>query len=246
MLRFKDKAVFITGGSSGIGLATAARFLNEGAKVFICSRNSQKINSALNSLKSLGPVSGFAADLSQADQVETAVQAMIKEFGQMDILVNSAGLTQAGKISDISLSDFHKILDANLTNTFLMCQAALPELRKTKGQIVNVASVAGRFRSAFSGVHYTSSKAAVIALTRQLAFEFGGDGIRVNVICPGPTETEMLSPFLKEFGKDHVKNQNPLKVLMQPEDAAGPILFLCSEDARCITGASLDVNCGIF
>jgi len=246
MSSFANRSVLITGGTSGIGYATAERFLKNGANVFICSRSPERVDRALQSLSPLGNVKGLAADLTDEDQAKTLVNQVVADFGKLDILVNSAGLAQPGKIADISLKDFRQIVDANLTSTFLMCQLSWPHLKKTNGKIVNVSSLAGRFRSSFSGVHYTSAKAGVLGLTRQLALEFGPDGINVNALCPGPTKTEMLEPFLNKFGEDKVKDLNPLGRLMLAEDAAGPILFLCSEEARCITGSSLDVNCGIF
>lgn len=246
MKRFSQKSVIITGGSSGIGLAAAERFLKEGAQVSICSRSPERVQQAVDLLSHYGEVKGYAADLSKEAEVQSLIDNVISTFGKLDILVNSAGLAQSGKITELSLIDYQTIVDANLTHTFLMCQRAIEHLKKTRGRIVNVSSLAGRFRSSFSGAHYTASKAAIIGLTRHLALEFGEHGVHVNVVCPGPTKTEMLASALDKFGEETIKNQNPLKRLMQPEDVAGPILFLSSQDAIGITGASLDVNCGIF
>lgn len=164
--KFSGKTVLITGGSSGIGYAAAEGYLRAGAQVYICSRNPEKVQQAISHLKKHGDVEGSSCDITQEDQVQKLFNLVAARFGKLDILVNSAGLTQPGGIDSISLADFRFILDSNLTSTFLICKYALPFLKQTQGKIVNVASVAGRFRSAFSGVHYTSAKAGVLGLTR--------------------------------------------------------------------------------
>jgi NAD(P)-dependent dehydrogenase (short-subunit alcohol dehydrogenase family) len=244
--RFEDRVVFITGGSKGIGLAAAEGFLSEGARVVICSRSKKNVDRAVRALKRFGNrVQGEAGDLSIEPKVSDIVARVERRFGKLDILVNSAGISKPAKIEGISAKEWHYILDNNLTNCFLMCKYVLRHVKKRRyGKIINVSSIAGRFRSLMAGIHYTCAKAAVIALTKQLAAEAGPYGINVNAICPGQTKREMLKPYLMGGIERELKGRIPLGYVASAEQQANVILFLASEEASYMTGAVVDVNGG--
>lgn len=246
MSRFTGKVVFISGGSRGIGFAAAKGFLSEHAKVVICSRSGTNVENAVERLKEHGEnIYGEAGDLANEQTVIKMFKGIIERFGSIDIVVNSAGIAKPAKAEDITLDEWHYILDNNLTNCFLTCKHALTHMKEKKyGKIINISSIAGRFRSRLSGVHYTCAKAAVITLTRQLAAEAGGYGVNINAICPGQTRTEMLEPFLSGNTESVLKDLIPLGYVASPEQQAEVILFLASDQADYMTGAIVDVNGG--
>lgn len=245
-VRFKSKVVFISGGSKGIGFATAKAFLLEGAIVIICSRSKENVENAVERLKEFGEeVYGEIGDLTNETTVIKIFEKINNRFSGINILVNSAGIAKRAEIEDITLNEWHYYLDNNLTNCFLTCKHVLKYMKKKKyGKIINISSIAGRFRSKLSGLHYTCAKSAIISLTRQLAAEVAKYGINVNAICPGQTKTEMLEPFLAGNGDNILKESIPLGYIASPEQQAEVILFLASEQANYITGAIIDVNGG--
>ena len=201
-MHFKDKVAIITGGSSGIGRTVAESFLAEGASVVICSRTKKILKAArqLEDKYKKKQIVPFLGDVSQEKQAKSLVKEAISRFGKIDILVNSAGISEPGKVEKIDLARWNYIIRNNLTNCFLCCKHVLPYMKEKKyGKIINISSIAGRFRSNFAGAHYTSAKAAIIAFTRQLAYEVAGCNINVNVLCPSQTETEMLKKFYLKF-----------------------------------------------
>jgi len=246
MKDFSGKIAMIIGGTSGIGLACAEQLLESGAIVFVCSRNEVKVNKAVNHLKKMGNVHGIVGDFSDESTVIESFKSVGKSEKKIDILINAAGVSAPGKISDISVKDFQNIVDCNLTYTFLTCKEGFKYMKTNGGKIVNVSSIAGRFRSQFSGVHYSSSKGAVLTLTKQLGAEFAPYGINVNAICPGPTKTEMLRPHIEEVGEKEIESSLPMGKLPTAKDQANAIIFLCSSKADFITGSWLDVNGGQF
>ena len=248
MPKFKDKIVFISGGSKGIGFQTAKSFLLEGAKVVICSRFEKNVDAAVAKLKPFGlKIYGETGDLSVEDNVISVFENVNSKLGGIDILVNSAGASKVGGIENISLQEWHYILDNNLTNCFLTCKYVLKYMKEKKyGKIINVSSIAGRFHSKLAGVHYSCAKAAIITLTRQLATEVGMYNINVNAICPSQTKTEMLEPFLVEDTESNLKKNIPLGYIATPKQQAEVILFLASEQSSYMTGAIVDVNGGQF
>jgi len=222
---FKDKVAIVTGASSGIGKKTAEMFRQAGAKTISVSRENY--------------------DVSDEEQVKKMVDKTIDQFGTIDILVNCAAVNQSGKIGDLSLKDWEYVLKNNLTSQFLCCKYVAPIMKKKQyGKIINISSIAGRFRSALSGIHYVTSKAAVIGFTRQLAYELSGYHINVNVVCPGQTDTPMLKASLKPGDEEKLRQIIPLGRVALPEEQANVILFLASDAAQYITGAIIDVNGG--
>lgn len=248
-LRFKNKSVIITGGGSGIGKAAALCFAREGANVAICGRNTNVIK-ASGDLKMRYPGQKFipfVGDASDEGDVIRLVKDALSKFGKIDILVNCAGVSEGGRVEDITLQNWCYVIENNLTNCFLTCKHVLPHMKKRRhGKIVNVSSVAGRFRSTLAGAHYTSAKAAVIAFTRQLAFEAARHNINVNAICPSQTDTPMLRKFLTPEKRRGLEESIPLGYIASPKQQAKVILFLASEDSDYMTGAIVDVNGGLL
>jgi len=233
---FKDKVVVVIGAGSGIGKKTAEMFCQAGARTVSVSREgSQTLTDGL----------AVKCDISDEEQVKGMVDEVVKRFGTIDILVNCAAVNQPGKIEDISLKDWEYVLGVNLTGQFLCCKYVVPIMKQKKyGKIVNISSIAGRLRSTLSGIHYVTSKAAVIGFTRQLAYELAPDKINVNAICPGQTDTPMLRASLKPGDEEKLKQIIPLGKPASPEQQANVILFLVSDEADYITGSIIDVNGG--
>lgn len=242
--RFKGQAVIVTGAGSGIGRAAAAAFVREGARVLVAGRSA----SAAKAARELG-AAHFTGDLSREDAAKTLIALCLKRFGRLDALVNAAGVARPGAIEDIALLQWREVFENNITNTFLCSREAIRAMKpRGGGAIVNVSSLAGRFRSGLGGAHYAASKAAVIGFTRHAAAEVAKHKIRVNAVCPGPTETPMLTSNAKLIGKElsAIRQAVPLGYISSPEEQAGPILFLASSESSYMTGAVLDVNGGIF
>jgi len=246
MKKFKNKVVLIAGGARGIGFATAKKFLQEGAHVVIFSKTRRNVQRAVKELKKIGSsISGEVGDISSEKTVVRITSKVVKEFKRIDVVVNAAGVSRPAQFEKISLKDWNYMLDNNLTNCFLMCKYVLKQMKKQKeGKVINVSSIAGRFRSKMAGAHYSCSKAAVITLTKQLAAEYGDFGININVVCPSQTMTDMLKPFLVGNAKSKLKKSIPLGYIASPEQQADVILFLASEEASYMTGAVVDVNGG--
>jgi len=232
MRRFKNQAVHIAGGTSGIGYATAKKFLQENAIVAISGKDWKKTDKAVDKLKKYGRVFGESRDWS-------------KEEGTIlrpRILVNCVGLCKVNNFIDISLEEWHRVIDNNLTSCFTVCKAGIPWMLDSArgGIIINVASIAGRSYSKSAGIHYTVAKAGIIAFTKHLAAELADHNIRVNAVCPGPTKTRMLDGLDTE----EIKKGIPMGCIAKPEQIADVILFLASEEASYMTGAIVDVAGG--
>ena len=245
-MRFENKVVFITGGTSGIGLAAAIEFSKEGATVIINSRKNiakKKINSifSVHSNK----VHFVKGDMSKEDNVKKVIDSIHKKYKKLDIVVNSAGISQNRKYHQITLNDWYKIIDNNITNTFLVSKKAIEIMKPKKyGKIINISSVAARNRSKLAGLHYSLAKSAVITLTRQMGAEVASMGININCLAPSQTNTNMLKPFLTKKNKKLLADIIPLGRVAEPQEQAKVILFLASDDANYMVGSIVDVNGG--
>jgi NAD(P)-dependent dehydrogenase (short-subunit alcohol dehydrogenase family) len=253
-LLLQDKVCVITGASSlrGIGYATAELFAAHGAKLVLVdltmdAQIADTITASIAAQTGCTPdLLGLHCDLQQKDACDRTIRSAVDRFGTVDCLVNCAGIVQKREILAISEADYDQILDINLKGTFNICQSALRLFsEKQAGVIVNIASVAAqRGGGLLGGAHYAASKGGVISLTRAIAREFGPQGIRANVVCPAMVETGMLDGNLTQEKFDEIVASVPLQRAGQPSDIAGVCLFLASELAAYVTGATIDVNGG--
>ena len=240
MTRFQQKVVVITGAGSGIGAGAAQRFAREGASVVLVGRTPEKLEKVAAQLPQ-GKHLVVPCDVSSADEVQNLAQRVIDEYGRVDVLVNNAGVIVQGRI----LTDWETLMATDLNGVFYCTHYFMPELLKTKGNVVNISSVSGLGGDWGMSV-YNAAKGAVTNFTRALAMDYGADGVRVNAICPGFTFTELTEdmkqnePLLQKFYE-----RIPLKRAGEPEDIADAIAFIASDDARYITGVNLPVDGGL-
>lgn len=246
-LDFTNKVVMITGAGSGIGHVSAELFYKLGAKVVLVGRSDK----VLNVQKELDPKTtrslAIMADLTKEEDVKRMVTETIAKYGQIDVLVNSAGKSGGGNIDQLTLEQWQDIHNNNGTQTFLCCKYAIEEMKKRKyGKVINVSSIAGRFRGMTSGLHYAYSKAGLIGFTRQLGAEVAPWNINVNVLCPSQTMTPMLQALINPEIEKELNNKIPLRRIADPIEQANVIAFLASDMASYIAGAAIDVNGGQF
>lgn len=240
------KTVLITGASRGIGAATARLFAQKGWAVAVNYRNSREAAEELVSeiRKNGGTALAIPADVGDPEQVEALFRTAERELGQIEALVNNAGIAQQKLFTDLTDEDWDELFRVDVKGVFLCCRRALPAMiRRHRGVIVNISSMWGQV-GASCEVHYSAAKAAVIGLTRALAKEVGPSGIRVNCIAPGVIQTEMNGNLTPET-LEALKEETPLELLGDPADVAKAAWFLTSEDSAFITGQVLGVNGGM-
>jgi 3-oxoacyl-[acyl-carrier protein] reductase len=246
-MRLKNKVAVITGGAQGIGRAIALGMAREGAKIVVADLQSEKARSVADEVKMLGGESlGFEVNVADESSVKRLAESTFAGFGRIDILVNDAGIYLKSSVVDMSEADWDRTLDINLGGNFLCCRAFVPAMREQKsGRIISMASGIGHYgMKQFS--HYAASKAAIIGFVKSLARELGPDGITVNAICPGSANTAMPRGHRSEEDVMQRLHSTPLPHVLEPEDIAGPILFLASDAAAYITGQSYNINCGTY
>ena len=241
------KTALITGASRGIGAAAARLFAREGWAVAINYRNSREKAEELAAeiRQNGGTALAIGADIGDPEQVETLFCTAERELGQIEVLLNNAGIAQQKLFTDLTLSDWEELFRTDVTGVFLCCRRALPAMiRRHSGCIINISSMWGQV-GASCEVHYSAAKAAVIGLTKALAKEVGPSGIRVNCIAPGVIQTEMNRNLTPET-LDALREETPLEMLGTPEDIAEAALFLASSRSSFITGQVLGVNGGMI
>src|SRR5438034_893566 len=242
---FSGEVALVTGGSRGLGLEIAQAFGAAGAAVVITARREQWLNEAEQYLKSQGiSVYSFVCDVANASSVEQVVAQTLEKCGEIDVLVNNAGLTWGTPAEEMPLERWQQVIDANITGTFLMSQAVGRHmLERGKGVMVNVASIAGLSGGQHNTIGYNASKAAVINLTRALAVEWGSRGIRVNAIAPGLFRTRMSEVLVQRAEAANVQVA-PMGRIGHPGELAPTVLFLASEGASYITGQVVAIDGG--
>lgn len=245
---FSDKSVFITGGSRGIGRAAALTFAKSGYNVaFTYNNNADLAQELCNQIENETQLMALAlhCDISNYQQVQSAVQAAINKFDKIDVLINNAGIAQQKPFCNITNDDWQQMININLTGTFNCCKAVMPNmLSRKKGSIINVSSIWG-ISGASCEVHYSAAKAGIIGLTKSLAKEMGPSNIRVNCIAPGVIDTDMNSNLDKDT-LNTLKEETPLGIIGTPQNIADVMLFLAKEDSAFITGQVISPNGGII
>ncbi len=244
--KLQDKVALITGGSSGIGRATALLFGQEDAKVVVADAAA---DGGQETVKMITDADGEAVfvetDMASPDDIENMVKATVDQYGGVDVLFNGAGVSMFAKAVDVDVEEFNRVININLRGVFLGCKYAIPVMQERGGgAIVNVASSSAITPTPFISV-YAAAKAGVTQLTKVLAIEYGGDNIRVNSICPGFIETAMTSPIIPEdrSARDY-SHLWPIPRVGNPEDIAQAALYLASDDSSFVTGTALAVDGG--
>ena len=250
--RLKGKTAFFTGAGSGIGLTSSIRLANEGANVWISDRDTAILEEAKENALAQGvTLNTIQADSTQSDSMKKAIDYIFQESGRLDILVNNAGgsLHTPYHFLEETDEDWKRVLDLNIMGAVVASRFVLPYMQQQKsGRIINFGSKAGRFSSLIAGANYAAAKGAIASLTRQLAMEFGPDGITVNCICPGVVLTKRTTGLWESRRtpeeRAKVLLEIPLRRHAVAEDISGVVAFFASDDAGFITGTTLDVNGG--
>ena len=244
MNRFDGKVVIVTGAGSGIGAATAKRFLSEGASVVLNGRRKEKLAETVDGMDP-ERVLLHDGDVSDEAYIQRLVHDTIGRFGRIDVLVNNAGVAAFGPILNSTTEQWRKVMSIDVDGVYFAIRAALPHLLQTGGCIVNISSVSG-LGGDWGGSIYNAAKGAVTNLTRALALELGSQGVRVNAVNPSLTSTEMTAdfetnePLIAKF-----RDRLPLGRGAKPEEVASVIAFLASEDAAFVNGVNLPVDGGV-
>ncbi|UCH38902.1 MAG: glucose 1-dehydrogenase [Gammaproteobacteria bacterium] len=245
---FKNKRVLVTGGTRGIGRGAVEAFLESGARVAVNGRTVESTTRAISDLGVGDRIIAAPGNVATTSGCNAIVEAAINGLGGLDVLVNSAGVAKLGPVDNFDEADWDQTLDINLKGTFFCIRAALAALRDSKGNIVNLASDAGLIGAPEFAV-YCASKGGVVNMTRAMALEFAPE-VRVNCVCPGYVDTDMVRRDGIEQAEDPVAREQslideaPLKRIAKPEEIANAILYLASNEARFVTGATFQIDGG--
>ncbi|MGO8870060.1 MAG: SDR family NAD(P)-dependent oxidoreductase [Acidimicrobiales bacterium] len=230
MQRLDGRVALVSGAARGIGAAVADRLADEGAVV---------VRSDLTDTPG-----GIVCDVTDPRSVTAAVAGVLERHGRLDVLANVAGIGISRRIGDVTLDEWRRVLDVNLTGTFLLCQAALPALLETRGTIVNMASVAGLRATPYNAA-YCASKGGVIMLTKSMALELAAAGVRVNAVCPASVDTPFLRNFQLPEGADMAlltRSASPMGRLIDAAEVAAAVAYLASSDAATVSGTTLVID----
>jgi NAD(P)-dependent dehydrogenase (short-subunit alcohol dehydrogenase family) len=248
--RIQDRVAVVTGGCSGIGLATVRRFAEEGARVVIGDIDDDRGKELVDDLGGPDTATYVHVDVTDKDEVDNLFATAKNSYGSVDIAFNNAGISppEDDSILETDLDAWRRVQEVNLTSVYLCCKAALPHmLEQGRGSIINTASFVAVMGAATSQISYSASKGGVLSMTRELGVQFARQGVRVNALCPGPVNT----PLLRElFAKDEERAARrlvhvPMGRFGEPEEMAAAVLFLASDDSSFITASTFLVDGGI-
>ncbi len=248
LFSLSGKIALVTGGGRGLGKTIATALAEAGADVAVASRNLENcVSVAVEITKSTGRVAyPSVLDVTDSESVTNLVNSLKEKFGKIDILVNNSGSTWGAPFEEMPLEKWEQVIRTNLTGTFLMSQAVIPLMKEAHwGRIINVSSIAGLVAPPdfMNTIGYTASKGGIIAMTRELAIKFAGDGIVVNAIAPSFFPSKMTSAFVQKY-RDKIIAQNPMKRMGEEDDLKGAVVFLASQAVNYITGQVLAVDGG--
>lgn len=246
MKRLSGKAAVITGGAQGIGKATVQKFVGEGANVAIWDLDEEKGNQLADELNSdETKVVFYKVNVADGEEVKTSMQKVISDFGQVDILINNAGITKDATLKKMTAEQWQQVIDVNLTGVFNCTQSVSEHMvERGSGRIINASSVVGLYGN-FGQTNYVATKAGVIGMTKVWARELGRKGICVNAVAPGFIATEMVAAMPEKVIK-MMEEKTPLGRLGKPEDIANAYCFLASDEGSYINGTTLSVDGGII
>jgi NAD(P)-dependent dehydrogenase (short-subunit alcohol dehydrogenase family) len=242
----EGRVAVVTGAGSGIGRAVAQALAGEGTRLALLDRNTDTLGETTEAIRASGAeCHAVLCDVSNEGEVAAAARTTLAVLGPADILVNNAGMIRPGSLADLSLSDWNAVLSVNLTGFFLCARAFGAQMRERgRGSIVNMASIASNFATPFTGA-YSVSKAGVAMLSRQLAVEWGPDGIRSNAVCPGMILTELSRSMYERPGVEEARSATiPSRRIGQPDDIAEAVLFLASDRSSYMNGGEITVDGG--
>ena len=248
MFEFNDQVVIVTGSGSpkGIGRTIARTFAKQGATVIIADMNEEGIKDTVAVIEGEGgKAMGVTVNVTSPESVQQMVDTIMEKYSRIDVLVNNAGISQKVTVEDMKLEDMRRIFEVNMFGLFLCTQACMKPMRAAKyGRIVNRSSVSGkRGGGVFGGAHYSASKAAVLAFSKNLSREISAEGITINSVCPGLINTEIWKS-LPKADADKVIDGIPMGRPGETQEVANAILFLASREASYITGEEIDINGG--
>jgi 3-oxoacyl-[acyl-carrier protein] reductase len=242
-----NRKAIITGACGGFGRELSLTFAKEGADIALVDIKKEELNNLAAKIAALGRKAlPIFADISKEKDVNKLVAKTIGAFGRIDILINNAGLARSANIQDITLQEWNRLINVNLTGTFLCCRAVISYMIKQNyGKIVNLASISGQ-TGRMVGVDYSASKSGIVGITRTLALQVAANGINVNAVAPGPVITPLFEKNFAPEVVEKLKASIPYKRQGTPQDIANLILFLASDKAEWITGEAVAINGGAF
>lgn len=246
MNRFENKVALVTGAGSGIGRATAVRLAEEGAGVFLADIDADSLAETAQLLPAGIPAASACLDVADQQQCAATVEQCVAEMGRLDVLCNIAGIAMLRHFTDITPAEWHRVVDVNLNGTFYLCQAAMPHLLETGGNIVNMSSSAGRGGQAYNAA-YCAAKAGLLMMTKALAVEYAAKGVRANAVCPGAVDTPLSRNFTPPPDIDQAlfnRLISPVQPWAEPEEIAAAIAYLASDEARFVTGIDFAIDGG--